>query len=143
MPDIERDTMAVRAYERTLAEVTECQVLDAAADVVTQAWVAELDRMRQEGLRLAMAVRVAARIAREQMRQAEAGGRPADLARARARLAETSAEANESLGHANALLASVDAELAAVCAAGAERARRSERNLDRLRSARAAAFGEA
>ncbi|HTJ71771.1 MAG TPA: hypothetical protein VL551_29795 [Actinospica sp.] len=132
----------IREYERTLTEVAENQVVDAAEDVISRVWVAELDAMRREGLRLAMAVRIADRVAREEVQRAQVGGRPAELARAHARLVETSAEAAESLGHANALLTSVDAELTAVCAAGVERGRRGERNLDRLRAAWTAAYGQ-
>lgn len=141
MSEMEREPAAVREYERTLTEIAEHQVIDAAEDAIDRAWVAELDRMRHEGLRLAMAVRIADRVAREEVRRAQVGGRPADLARAHARLVETCADTQEGLGHAAALLSSVDAELEAACQAGLARTRRGEQDLRRLRSAWAAAYG--
>ncbi|HWG28879.1 hypothetical protein [Actinospica sp.] len=143
MSDIERDPMAVREYERTLTEVAERQVVDEAEDAISRAWIAELDAVRHEGLRLAMTLRVAERIAREKLRTAQIVGRPDELAHAHARFAVTKAEASQRLGHANALLASVDVELDAVCRAGLERSRRNERDMERLRTAWTAAYGQA
>ncbi|HWG26170.1 hypothetical protein [Actinospica sp.] len=122
--------------------MAERQVVDAAEEVLTRAWIAELDEMRREGLRLAIAVRIADRMAREKLQRAQTGGRPDELTRAHARLVETSAETSECLGHVNALLASVDAELEAVCRAGLERTRRSQEDLRRLRVAWTAAYGQ-
>lgn len=141
MSEIERDPGAVHEYRRTLNEVAERQAVDAAEDVVSRAWVAELDGMRREGLRLAMAARVAERVARERLRSAQVVGGPEELARAHATFTRTQAETETGLGHAHALLASVDAELEAVVQAGFERARRAERDLQRLRTAWTAAYG--
>ncbi|HEX4790497.1 MAG TPA: hypothetical protein VH372_18675 [Actinospica sp.] len=108
MSETERDATAVREYERTLAEVAEHQVIDAAEDVITRAWIAELDQMRRERLRLAMAARPATSCTR--LRAA------AIRASSPARLVDTPAETRESLDHARALLTSVDTALEAVCA---------------------------
>ncbi|HET9172371.1 MAG TPA: hypothetical protein VFN97_23290 [Actinospica sp.] len=141
MSEIEREPTAVREYQRTLTEVAEHQAVDEAEDVLTRAWIAELDQMRHEGLRLAMAVRIADRLAREEVRRAQRDGSPAELVRAHARLVATTAEIREGLGQATALLSSVDAALASVCQAGLERSRRGEADLGRLRSAWSAAYG--
>jgi hypothetical protein len=141
MSETERDPIAVREYERTLTEVAERQVVDEAEDTIARVWVAELDQMRREGLRLAMAVRVAERVARQKLQSAQITGRPDELARAHARFARAEAESEASLGHARALLDSVDAELRAVCEAGLARTRRNERDQQRLRVAWTAAYG--
>ncbi|MBR7828023.1 hypothetical protein KDK95_17030 [Actinospica sp. MGRD01-02] len=141
MSDDGREAEAVIEYERTLTEVADRQAVDEAEDAVARAWIAELDDMRREGLRLAMAVRVAERVAREKLRKAQQLGHPHELAKAHAKLAATQAETKVSLGHANALLCSVDAELEAVCQAGMARTRRNEQDLRRLRSAWTAAYG--
>jgi hypothetical protein len=107
MPETERDPAAVREYERALAEVAEHRVLDEAEDVIARAWIAELDAMRHAGLRLAMVTRVAERVARESLHQAQRHGPPAELPRAHARFAATEVRTAERLGHANALLTSV------------------------------------
>lgn len=143
MSEIERDTVAVREYERTLAEVAEHQAVDEAQDAISRAWIAELDEMRREGLRLAMVVRIAERVARQKVRRAQVVGRPDEIARAHARLAETEAETASGLRLASALLASVDVEVEVVCRAGLERSRRTERDLCRLRTAWTAAYGRA
>jgi hypothetical protein len=142
MSESEPDPVAVREYERTLTEVAERRVVDEAQDAISRAWIAELDAMRHEGLRLTMALRVAERVAHEKLRTAQIVGRPDELAHAHARFAVTKAEASERLRHAKALLASVDVELDAVSRAGLERSRRNERDLQRLRSAWAAAYGQ-
>jgi hypothetical protein len=131
---------AVRAYELALHAAAERLAVDEAEEVVARAWITELDDMRRKGLRLAMAVRVAERMARESLREAQVAGRPRDLARAHTRFAEVEAESANGLAHADALVAAVDAELAAVCRAGLERARRGERELRRLRTAWTAAY---
>ena len=141
MSEIERDPVAVRVYERTLTEVAERQVIAEAEDALTRAWVGELETMRREGLRLAMTVRVATSLARLHLREAEAGGRASELARAHARLVATEADAAQGIGHARTLLDSVDAELEAVCQAALERTRRGERDVQRLRDAWTAAYG--
>ncbi len=143
MSEIGRDSAAaIREYERTLSEVAERQVIDEAEDAIARAWIAELDQVRRDGLRLVMAVRVAEHLARERLHEAELGGRPADVARAHARFAAAEAEKAGSVQHAHALLTSVDDEIEAVCQAGLERDRRGQRDLQRLRSAWAAAYGQ-
>jgi hypothetical protein len=140
LSDDGREAEAVIEYERTLTEVADRQAVDEAEDAVARAWIAELDDMRREGLRLAMAGRVAERVAHEKLRKAQQLGHPHELAKAHAKLAATEAE-TKVRGHANALLSSVDAELEAVWQAGMARTRRNERDLQRLRSAWTAAYG--
>ncbi|MGH3414845.1 MAG: hypothetical protein ACRDVE_18250 [Actinocrinis sp.] len=143
MSEIERDPVAVRDYERTVTEVADQRVVDEAEETIARAWIAELDAMRHEALRLALAMRVAERLAREKLRKAQILGCPQELARAHARLAETQVETAVSLGRANALLATVDAEIEVVCRGGLERSRRGERDVRRLRAAWTAAYGHA
>lgn len=140
MSETGSEPSAVRAYELALHEVAERLAVDEAEEVVARAWIAELDDMRRKGLRLAMAVRVAERMARESLRAAQVAGRPRELARAHTRFAAVEAESANGLAHADALVAAVDAELAAACGAGLERARRGERELRRLRTAWTAAY---
>jgi len=140
MSKIERDPAAVRDYERTLNEIVERQAVDEAENVLACAWIAELEAMRRKVLRLAVEARLAGNAARIQLRNAQALGESAELARAHARLTAIQARQEVNLEQAHSLLASVDSELEVICRAGIERSRRSQQDLRRLRIAWLAAF---
>jgi hypothetical protein len=141
MSEIERDPAAVREYDRTVREVAGHRAVDEAEDAVARSWIAELDEMRREALRLAMTVRMAERLALGSLREAQARGRMRELAMAHARFARTESAKDVGLEHAYSLLTSVDVELEAVCQAGLERSRREREDLRRLRAAWTAAYG--
>jgi vacuolar-type H+-ATPase subunit I/STV1 len=141
MSAIERHRVAVREYERAVAEVAEHRVVDEAEDVLSRAWVVELEEMRKDALRLAAAARLAERDAQTRLMEARKQGQAQELALAHARYVETETGKRESLGQARSLLASVDVELESLCRAGIERSRRERQDLDRLRAARVAAYG--
>jgi hypothetical protein len=143
MTESEQDPSAMRLYERVRDEVAEHRVVDEAEVLIAIAWVGELAEMRQAALGQIAALNVAGQVARERLRRAEAGGASGALARARAAVAAVEAEHEAGGERFRAMIARVDAELAGVEAAGLERGRRAERDLERLRSAWTGVYGGA
>jgi len=133
---------AVARYRRTLHEVAEHRVVDEAEEVLARVWVGRLDELRRTALGLVAAARLARRAARAEVREAERGGRPGQMAVAHARLKSIEAMQDDELNDARVLIAAVDAELELVCRAGVDRARRRRADHSRLRAARRAAYGD-
>ncbi|HEX4790605.1 MAG TPA: hypothetical protein VH372_19240 [Actinospica sp.] len=142
MAETEQNPHAVRFYERTRDEVAERRVADEAEAVVAAVWIAELEEMRIGMLGLIAAASVAEHLAMDRLRQAQSAGRPGDLARAHARLVALQADRAISLEDTRAVVARVDAELELAARAGAERSRRVQQDLQRLRAAWTGAYGD-
>lgn len=135
------DAEAVRVYQRTLDEVAENQVVASAEDILTDAWIGELEQVRGETMAGADMLRDEDESARELVRRAQEGADATELARAQARLSEVAAMREADIEAARLLVDAVDAELEHVCRAAVERTRRGRDDLSRLRAAWADAFG--
>jgi hypothetical protein len=137
----EHDSEAVRAYRRTLGEVAETRVVATAEDILTDAWIDELERFRTVILGVADSARRADRAAREEVHEAQTHGTPEEIARAHRHLASVAAERSIDFEEARRLLDALDEELEVTCLAGIERARRGKEDHARLRAAWRAAYG--
>jgi hypothetical protein len=141
MAEVGRDPQAVQFYRRVRDEVAEHRVVDAAEAVITSLWVAELEEMRRSELGMIAATSVAAQLALRRLRQALAAGGTGELARCRARVEAVHAEQVVTLARSRAMITRMDTELGRVESVEAERGRRAEGDLSRLRLAWSDAYG--
>ena len=132
---------AVRVYRRTLDEVAENQVVAAAEDILTDAWIGELEQVRGETLACTDTLHEADESARELVRRAQRSGDLAELADAQARLSEVTAMREADIEVARLLVEAVDAELEHVCHVAVERSRRGRDDMSRLHAAWSEAYG--
>ena len=137
-----RDPQAVRLYKRIRDEVAERRVVDEAEAVITTLWITELEEMRRSELGMIAATSVAEHLALRRLQQVLAAGGSGELARCRARLDAVRAEQATTLERSRALIARMEAELGRIELVDAERGRRAEVDLRRLRTAWAEAYGE-
>ena len=144
MADMEdRESEAVRAYRRTLAEVAQRQVVAEAEDVLTTAWIAELEQARCDALADGDAVLSEQYAARERLHKAQRAADPRELARAQAELSQVETAHTSELHKVRVLVEAVDAELEHACLVGVERAQALSEDLSRLGAAWADAYGGA
>jgi hypothetical protein len=142
MTSRDHDAEAVLAYRRTLEEVASNQVVAAAEDILTDVWIAELERVRRETLAGADTLGDAHEAAaRDLVRRAQDSGDPAAAARARALLSEVEATREADLHAARLLVEAVDAELEHAGRAALKRAQRVRDDLFRLHAAWRDAYG--
>jgi hypothetical protein len=132
---------AVLAYRRTLGEVAESQVVAVAEDILSDAWIAELEQARRDAKAGSDAVLRAEDVARDRLRRAQQGSDLKALARAQARLARAETRRAAELHRMRMLIETVDDELELVCLAGIERAEQLRLDLSRLGDAWVAAYG--
>lgn len=132
---------AERAYQRTLGEVSENQVVAEAEDILTEAWIGELEQVRSETLACTDTLHEADESARELVRRAQESGDRVELAEAQAKLAEVAAMREADIEVAGLLVEAVDAELEHVCHVAVERTQRGREDLSRLRAAWSDAYG--
>jgi hypothetical protein len=141
MTGMEHKAEAARVYRRVLHEVGASQAVAAAEDIITDAWIAELDSVRRDVVHSADRVRGADRVAREVMGRAQRERDPAGIAHAQLRFAESSLTSKCELDLLHVLLDSVDAAIEQACFAGTQRARLGREDLARLRVAWSEAYG--
>lgn len=132
---------AERAYRRTLSEVADNQVVAAAEDILTDAWIGELEQVRSETLACTDTLHEADESAREQVRRAQQSGDPVELAEAQSRLEEVAAMREADVEVARLLVEAVDAELEHVCHVAVERTQQGREDQSRLRAAWSDAYG--
>ena len=137
----DRGTEAVRVYRRTLGEVVERQVVADAEDILTTAWIAELEQARCDALADGDAVLSEQYAARERVHQAQQAADPRELARAQARLSQVQTAHTSELHKVRVLVEAVDAELQQACLVGVQRAQALSEELSRLGAAWADAYG--
>jgi hypothetical protein len=142
MAEVGRDPQAVRLYQRIRDEVAEHRVVDSAEAVITGLWIGELEEMRRSELGMIAATSVAEHVALRRLRQVLAAGGSGELARCRARVEAVRAEQAATVERSRALIAGMDEELARIEQVDAERGRRAEADLRKLRAAWADAYGE-
>jgi hypothetical protein len=130
-------------YQRALRAVHAHQAVFAAEDIVTRAWLAELDAARRDALELVRALRMADAVSKRELRAALRGNDPAALAEAQQGAEETRRELDEGVAAAQALLARVDEQIERSCRAAAARENRQRDDLARLRIAWRVAYGSA
>lgn len=133
---------AVAEYRRTLRAVAQNQVVDAAEAILAQAWLTHLGEMRRSALELVDATRSAHQEAMIRLRTAQRRDDPAEIAHAQQFVERVEYELGGDLDASRRLLASVEEHVELVCRAGYERVQRKQADLDRLRSAWIAAYGE-
>lgn len=133
---------AVLAYRRTLRSVAENQVVDAAESILAQAWLTHLGELRRCALDLVDATRGAHREALTRLRAAQTLADPAEIAHAQEFVERVEVELGGDLDASRRLLASVEEHVELVCRAGYERVQREQADLDRLRVAWLAAYGD-
>jgi hypothetical protein len=142
MSDTGHETEAVRVYRRVLEEVAAHEVVAEAEDVVTDAWIEEIERARHGVIECTEPVRRADRAPRERLLRARERGDRDAVARAQARLSEVVDEQNANLDRIRLVLEGLDEALERTCRAATERARQGREDLSRLRAARADAYGD-
>lgn len=141
MADTDPRSAAVRVYRRTLGEVAKSQVVAVAEDILSDAWIAELEQARRDAEAGGDAVLSAEYAARDRVRLAQQGSDLKELARAQARLARAETRRAAELHKMRMLMETVDDELEHVCLAGIERAEQLREHLSRLGVAWAEAYG--
>lgn len=130
-------------YLRTLRTVHAHQAIFEAEDIVTRAWLAELDAARCNALDLVRALRMADAVSKRELRAALRGADPAQLAEAQQGAEETGRELEDGVSAAQALLARVDEQIARACREAADRETRQRDDRARLRAAWGLAYGAA
>lgn len=139
----DRGPEAVRVYRRTLGEVAERQAVAEAEDVLTTAWIAELEQARRDALAGGDAVLSEQYAARERVHEAQRAADPRELARAQAQLSQVETAHISELHKVRVLVEAVDAELEHACLVGVERAQALSEDLSRLGAAWTDAYGGA
>lgn len=129
------------AYLRTLKTVNARRAIFEAEDIVTRAWLAELDTARRDALDLVRALRVADAVSRQELRAALRGNDPAHLAEAQQEAEQAQRELEDGIAAAQALLTRVDEQIERACRAAADRCNRHRDDLERLRLAWRCAYG--
>jgi hypothetical protein len=142
MAHMDPETEAVRVYRRTLDEVVATQAVAAAEDVLTDAWVAELEQTRRDAVADGDRALSAQSAARERVHKAEQAADPAELALAQAQLLQCESAQTTELEKVRVLVEAVDAELEHACVVGVERAQRLREDLSRLGAAWTDAYGD-
>lgn len=128
-------------YVRTLSVVNAHCAIFEAEDIVTRAWLAELDVARREALDLVKALRVAEAVSTNDLQAALRRNDPVELAEAQQEMEESRRELDDGMVAAQALLSRVDEQIERACQAAADRGSRYRDDMDRLRLAWHSAFG--
>lgn len=128
-------------YMRTLNVVNAHCAIFEAEDVVTRAWLAELDIARREALDLVKALRVAEAVSTSDLQAALRRADPVELAEAQHEMEQSRRELDDGMVAAQALLSRVDEQIERACHAAAARCSRYRDDMDRLRLAWQSAFG--
>ncbi|HEX4788073.1 MAG TPA: hypothetical protein VH372_06390 [Actinospica sp.] len=143
MSGFDDEQAAITEYRRMMRAVAEHQVVDAAEAVLAHAWLTHLGEMRRCALDLVDATRSVHQEAVARLRAATSAEDPAEVAHAQAFVNQVEVDLDDDLAASRQLLACVEEHVELVCRAGYERVRRKQADLDRLKAARAAAYGEA
>jgi hypothetical protein len=142
MSGFDGEYTAVAQYRRTLHSVAENQVVDAAEGVLAQAWLAHLSELRRCAIDLAEATHSVHEEALARLRIACSAQDPAGIADAQEFVERVEADLGGDLAASRRLLTSVEEHVALVSRAGYERLQRKQADLERLRAAWSAAYGE-
>lgn len=134
---------AVDAYQRVVRDIADNQVIDAAEAVLADAWLERLGEMRRCALELADATRNIHHEAMSRLRDAQSSSNPAAIADAHEFVEKAECDLDGDLAASRRLLASVEEHIEIVCRAGYERIQRKQADLERLRAAWHAAYGDA
>lgn len=130
-------------YLRTLRTVHAHQAIFEAEDIVTRAWLIELDAARCDALELVRALRMADAVSKRELRAALRGNDPVVLAEAQQEVEQTRRELDDGVSAAQALLTRVDQQIERACRAAADREARQRDDMARLRIAWRLAHGSA
>jgi len=130
-------------YLRTLRTVHAHQAIFEAEDIVTHAWLAELDAARRDALELVRALRMAEAVSKRELRAALRGNDPVALAEAQQDVEQTKRELEDGVSAAQALFSRVDEQIERACRAAADREARQRDDMARLRIAWRVAYGPA
>jgi hypothetical protein len=134
---------AIAEYRRMMRAVAENQAVDAAESVLAHAWLTHLGEMRRCALDLVDATRSVHQEAVARLQAAESTSNPGEVAHAQAFVQQVEVDLDDDLAASRQLLACVEEHIELVCRAGYERVQRKQADLDRLKAARTAAYGEA
>jgi hypothetical protein len=142
MNGFDGDPAAIAQYRRTQRAVAANQAVDAAESILAQAWLRHLGELRRCALDLADATRDVHQEALTRLRDAQTACDPAEIAVAQELVERVGHDLGGDLAASRRLLASVEEHVELVSRAGFERVQREQADLDRLREARTAAYGE-